>query len=74
MSPFRSYSMIRSPEDAATFRRWCRAVCAFYAAVILVLAAVSGAFQFVRRGAIEIAGSPQPASAAATASARSASP
>jgi hypothetical protein len=41
--------VIHSPEDAATFTQWCRAVCLFYAAITLILVAVSVAQQLRNR-------------------------
>lgn len=56
---------ILSPEDIATHRQWRRAVCALYAGVILVLAAVCGAHHFVTSGAeARIAAAPGLAAAA----------
>jgi hypothetical protein len=67
MSHFRPYDTIRSPEDAATFRQWRRAVCLFYAAIILILVAVAGAWQSATSGRIEVAGSPASAAGSAPA-------
>jgi hypothetical protein len=51
--------VILSPDDVVTQRQWRRAICAFYAGIILILAAVCGVHQFVKPvGEIQFAGSP----------------
>jgi hypothetical protein len=67
-----------SPEDAATYRQWRRAVCALYglyAGILLALAAMWGMHQVVKPGAeVQIAGSAGQAPAAEAARAESAAP
>jgi len=56
---------ILSPEDVATQRQWRRGVCAVYAGIILILAAVWGEQQLVKPGSeVQFAGSPELAAAA----------
>jgi hypothetical protein len=50
MNHFRKLRVIESPEDAATYRQWRRAVCIFYAVVCLFLVAAWGSLQFVKHG------------------------
>lgn len=52
------YKVNLSPEDVATQQRWRRVVCAVYAGMFLVLAAVWGAHQFATPGETQIAGAP----------------
>jgi hypothetical protein len=60
MDHFRRLKAAESPEDAATYRQWRRAVCIFYAVVCLFLAAVSGVLQFAKRGhEAQLASSPR---------------
>jgi hypothetical protein len=51
--------LVLSPEDTATHRQWRRAVCVFYASVILMLAAALGVDQFVMpKGEAQVADAP----------------
>ena len=50
----------RSPEDAATYRQWRRAVCCLYAAIAFILVAVSAVHQLGKRDEAQIAGSLTP--------------
>jgi hypothetical protein len=49
MDHFRRLKAAESPEDAATYRQWRRAVCIFYAVICLFLVAVWGSQQFAKR-------------------------
>jgi hypothetical protein len=56
--------VILSPDDVVTQRQWRRAICAFYAGIILILAAVCGVHDFVKpAGKAQVAGSPELATA-----------
>lgn len=50
-----------SQEDEATYRRWARAVLAFYSVVFLLLAIGIGATQMMQTGNTELQASLRPA-------------
>jgi hypothetical protein len=59
MTDFNIKAAPLSPEDAATYRQWRRAVCAIYAGMILTLVAIWGVHKFGVPGHdVETAGSP----------------
>jgi hypothetical protein len=68
--------MSLSPQDAATYRQWRRAVCALYglyAGILLILAAMWGVHHVVKPGSeVQIADSASQAPAAEAARAGSA--
>jgi hypothetical protein len=68
MDHLQARSLVRTPEDEATIKRWRLAVCVFYGVISLVLVAACGLLQFVNRvysHDAQIAGSPRPTSASA---------
>jgi hypothetical protein len=64
-SPIDTNSRIKranlSLEDVVTFRQWRRAVCAFYAGIIVILSAAWGMYHAVTPGdGVQTAGAPGP--------------
>jgi hypothetical protein len=61
MTDLQFQKLILSPEDAATRKRWRRAVCTVYAGIILVLAAVWGSHHLAASTHARTAGPAAPA-------------